>query len=346
MDRREALSAREDSRHPRALRECDYLLGVFDEHRMGALRFKSEPNGLFRESDPSFATPPWTSLRALEQANQHLENTDAERDKRYSAWFNTIFKPGSSLGGARPKATVVDTKGTLWIAKFPSQRDRYDVGAWEILLHHLAQKSGVVVPPAQARIFGDHHHTFLTQRFDRTKKKERIHFSSALTMLQRNDGDDGQSAGASYLELAQFIVQYSAHPKGDLEQLWTRIVFFICVSNSDDHLRNHGFLLTPKGWILAPAYDMNPNPEAEGLLLNISETDNSQDLNLAREVAEFFQIRPKEADQTIGKVIKAVQQWRSTAHALGLPRQEVDRMAEAFRIADNVGTSLSYKKNH
>lgn len=335
MDRRESLQAREESRPKRVLHESDYLLGVFDQHRMGALRFRNDPNGPFQDDDPTFASPPWTSLSELEQASLHLEADGAESDEKYKSWLTTLWKPGASLGGARPKASVVDERNALWIAKFPSQRDKYDVAAWEMIVHRLAEKVGITVAPAQARTFGSQHHTFLTKRFDRTPLRERVHFASALTLLQRSDGEDGQSDGASYLELAQFIMQHGANTESDLAELWRRIVFSICVSNTDDHLRNHGFLLTPQGWILSPAYDINPNPNSNGLLLNISETDNAQELDLALEVAKFFRISSEGAKEQIKKVTTIVKQWREEAKFLQISRSEQDYMERAFRIANN-----------
>lgn len=333
MDRREVQRAREQGRGVAELRESDYLLGVYDGHRMGGLRFRLESDGAFLDDDHAYATPPWTSLGELEYASLQIEKSGAEAKSSYKRWLSMLMAPGASLGGARPKASVSDSKGALWIAKFPSRGDRHDVGAWEYVVNILGKKAGLNMAAAQLRRLASTHHTFLTQRFDRTPRRERIHFASAMTLLQRKDGDSGID-GASYLELAELIVHGGAQPAKDLRELWARIVFSICVSNVDDHLRNHGFLLTPRGWALSPMYDVNPNPLGDGLLLNISEVDNTQSLELASEVSPFFRLNAKQAKTIIGRVVKAVQAWPKEAKALKLSKGEQDRMAPAFRVAD------------
>jgi serine/threonine-protein kinase HipA len=300
---------------------------------MGGLRFRVDPDGSFLDDDHVYAAPPWTSLRELEHASQQIEKSGAEEKSGYKQWLSLIMAPGASLGGARPKASVIDSKGNLWIAKFPSRGDKHDSGAWEYLVNTLGRKAGLNMATAQLKRLASVHHTFLTQRFDRNLRRERIHFASAMTLLQRKDGDSGID-GASYLELAEFVVQSGAQPAKDLCELWARIVFSICVSNVDDHLRNHGFLLTPRGWMLSPMYDVNPNPLGDGLLLNISETDNTQSLELALEVANFFRLNTKQAKTTINRVVKAVQAWQKEAKALKLSKGEQDRIAPAFRVAD------------
>ncbi len=329
MQRREAQLARETKRPEKRLTELDYLLGVYDGHRLGALRYRIG-TGAYLDDNSELASPPWTSLRELEQASLRLERTGAERDPRYGAWLKLLLAPGRSLGGARPKASVVDSKGHLWLAKFPSHRDIEDIGAWESVLHSLAQRAGVVTTEARRQRFGSHHHTFLTRRFDRTPRGGRLHFASAMTMLERADGEEG----ISYLDLAQVLIRQGAHPARDLEQLWRRIVFFVCVSNVDDHLRNHGFLLEPKGWSLAPAYDMNPVASGGGLSLNISETDNAQDLELVLDVAKHFRVKSKRAAEIVDEVIAVVRGWRSEAKRAHISRVDQDRMAEAFRVTE------------
>jgi serine/threonine-protein kinase HipA len=329
MLRREAQLARSEGRKERKLLESDYLLGVHDFHRTGALRFRATNDGPFLDDNQDMATPPWTSLRELEQVSLKLERGDAHDDPNYAKWLRMLIAPGGSLGGARPKASVVDESGTLWIAKFPSRRDDEDVGAWEGVVHDLATRAGLQVATAQTRKFGSDHHTFLAKRFDRTSYGNRVHFASAMTLLQRSDGDDA-ATGASYLELAELIIKSGSQTDRDLKELWRRIVFFICVSNTDDHLRNHGFLLSPLGWSLAPAYDVNPNPHGAGLELNISETDNTQDLALARDVAQFFRIGDARAEEIINNVSSAVRGWRATAKKFGISREEQERMTPAF----------------
>jgi serine/threonine-protein kinase HipA len=333
MQRREAQLAREARRPERKLLELDYLLGVYDGHRMGALRYRVG-DGPFLDDNTELASPPWASLRQLEQASLKLEQPGAERDPSFSKWLRMLIAPGRSLGGARPKASVVDQRRRLWIAKFPSGHDSDDIGAWESVLHVLAHRAGIVTPESAARRFGSQHHTFLARRFDRAGDLSRIHFASALTLLQRADGDP-----ASYLDLVELIARHGAHAQRDLEQLWRRIVFFMCVSNIDDHLRNHGFLLEPTGWCLSPAYDLNPVATAGGLTLNVSETDNAQDLDLARDVAKLFRLKPKRASEVIAEVLAAVRGWRAEAKKAGVSRADQDRMVTAFHVAERAGRS-------
>ncbi len=329
MQRREAQRAREDGRKEQRLLELDYLLGVHDGHRMGALRYRVA-GGPFLDDDTELASPPWTSLRELEDASLHLERAGSERSPSYGKWLRMLIAPGRSLGGARPKASVLDARGALWIAKFPSARDAENIGAWESVVATLAGRAGVEMAESMRRRFGSTHHTFLSKRFDRAQGGARIHFASAMTLLGRRDGEEG----ASYLDMMDVLVRQGAEPARDLEQLWRRIVFYACVSNVDDHLRNHGFLLGPKGWTLAPAYDVNPVAEGEGLTLNISETDNAQDLTLLRDMAKYFRVPARRADDIVVEVVDAVRTWRQCARAAKLTRAEQDRMARAFRLAD------------
>jgi serine/threonine-protein kinase HipA len=328
IQRRESLLAQKEKRSSKKLLESDFLLGVFDQHRMGGLRFKFK-DGLFLDDNKDYATPPWSSLRELEAISLKLEDEDAENKKDYSQWLRTLVVPGSSLGGARPKATICDTKGHLWIAKFPSRNDHHDVGGWEYIIHQLAQKCDLQVPEAQVMKVGSRRHTYLSKRFDRVVNNSRIHFSSAMTLLERNDGDSARH-GASYLELVDFLIESGANTKGDLEELWKRIVFSICISNTDDHLRNHGFLLTREGWCLSPAYDMNPNPYGGGLSLNISENSNQQSLDLALDVCSDFRVDFKKAQKIISKIKTEVSKWPSLAKQLKISKSEQDHMADAF----------------
>lgn len=329
MRRREAASARLEGRKGNNLYETDYLLGVYDGHRMGGLRFKLEKDGPFLNNNKRLASPPWTSIRELEQISLRLENDDVVNDPEYLNWLNMLVAPGSSLGGARPKASIVDVKNNLWIAKFPSQNDISDVGGWEIVTYELALKSGIEMSECKAQKFSSKYHTFLTKRFDRTQKGKRIHFASAMTLLGYTDGQD-YSDGVSYLELVEFITTNGANVDRDLKQLWRRIVFSICVSNTDDHLRNHGFILTNKGWVLSPAYDINPIETGIGLKLNISENDNALDLDLAIEVAPYFRIEDGEAFDIIEEVTNAVGNWKVLANKLGLSRVEQELKSRAF----------------
>jgi serine/threonine-protein kinase HipA len=330
MDKRESILARMENRPHRNLNESDYLLGVFDEQRMGALRFKETASGAFMNDNRSFATPPWTSIRELEQASYQLENDLMEDDSESLKWLNMLLAPGSSLGGARPKAGVRNIDGSLWIAKFPSKEYRYDVGAWEMIVNELAQMAELNIAQAMAKPFFGKHHTFLTKRFDRTNTGQRLHFASAMTLLGYSDGVNFQD-GASYLELAEFITRKGTNVNQDLEELFRRIVFSICVSNTDDHLRNHGFLLTTEGWTLSPAYDINPNPKGTGLKLNISVHDNSLDLGLAAEVAPFFRLTNDRAISIIQNMVSVVSKWKQLSAKYKLSKDEQDRMSPAFK---------------
>jgi len=332
MRRKEAAFARKEGREINTLYESNYLLGVFDGHRMGALRFKTDPQGEFLNNNKRFASPPWTSLRDLEYASLQLEKEDISEDPEYFTWLNMLLAPGSSLGGARPKASFVDPNSELWIAKFPSLNDHENVGAWEMIVNRLAINAGLNVAYARAQKFYGNHHTFLTKRFDRNTKGQRIHFTSALTMLGYKDGTD-YTDGVSYLELAEFLIRKGANVNEDLEELWRRIVFYICVSNTDDHLRNHGFILTDDGWILSPAYDINPIETGSGLSLNITEDDNSLDPELALEIAEYFRLDSKRANEIINQIKESVQHWREISIEYGIPKTEQDLMSRAFSKA-------------
>ena len=333
MQRREAQQARAEARDACQLLESDYLLGVHDAHRMGALRFRLSDDAPFLDDRGDMAAPPWTKLGDLEHASRQLEHDNAEDESDYSKWLNLLVAPGGSLGGARPKANVLDETGHPWIAKFPSNRDETNVGRWEYLVHRLARDAGIDVVPSKIRNFSGRHDTFLTRRFDRTESGERLHFASAMTMLGKQDGD-GADTGVSYLDLADFLVRHGVRVDQDLEQLWRRIVFHVCVSNTDDHLRNHGFMLTEKGWILSPAYDMNPEARGGGLALNISGEDNSQDLSLVTSVAQHFRVGEKRADEIIEEVKSAARNWPTLAKELSIPSSEATRMKGAFKVAD------------
>ena len=315
------------------LRESDYLLGVHDAFRVGALRFRQDDAGDFLDNHHGVAAPPMVQLRALEAASLAVERDENNTAAAGDDWLRMLIAPGGSLGGARPKATVVDPKGHLWIAKFPSVRDEHDVGGWEMVVHALARGCGLRVPESMARRFANPHHTFLVKRFDRTGAGRRLHFASAMTLTGHQEGDDA-STGASYLELARVLMDRGMQTDADLRELWSRIVFNVLVSNTDDHLRNHGFLLAPgRGWGLSEAFDMNPVPQAQGLKLNISEADNALDLELVREVARYFRVSPGEATEVIGRSRSVVKQWPKIAKDLKLSARELERMAPAFGLA-------------
>jgi serine/threonine-protein kinase HipA len=329
MRRREAALARIEKRPVKTLFETDYLLGVYDKHRMGAIRFKNSIDGNFLNDNNELATPAWTSIRELEEISLRLEEDDIVDDPEYLKWLNLLIAPGSSLGGARPKAGILDNNKHPWIAKFPSKKDSTNIGAWEMITNELAKKAGLNVAEGMVKKFSSNYHTYLSKRFDRTDKGERIHFASAMTLLGYTDGANHED-GISYLELVEFISTHGANVSNDLRELWRRIVFNICVSNTDDHLRNHGFIYSNKGWLLSPAYDINPVETGTGLSLNISEDDNSLDLHLAMEVYKYFRLTENEAKQIVLEVKNAVKAWRDIANKYNISRTEQELMSTAF----------------
>ena len=333
MKRREAIIARNEARRPKVLNEIDYLLGVHDFYRLGALRFKRDLNGPFLDSSlnngggEKLTVPPISSLRDLEYAVQQVEGRSDAHDPEHLKWLTMLMSPGSSLGGARPKASVIDQSNHLWIAKFPSRHDDYDIAAWEYVAYQLALNAGIEMAESRIEKFNSHHHTFLTKRFDR-RAKCRLHFSSAMTQLGYYDGD----YDASYLELAQFLSDHGSNSKQDLAQLWRRIVFNIAVSNTDDHLRNHGFIYSNGGWRLSPAYDINPVTPANGLHLNINDNDNSLNYDLAMEVTAYFRLSPSQAQQIMDEVLDSVKQWQKIAKGIKISRSEQQMMEAAFKL--------------
>lgn len=329
MDRREAMKARLEDRTQRRLMESDYLLGVYDESRMGALRFKTDEDGPFLDNDPETSTPPMTSLRELEHATVELEQDVSLDDEEYLKRLSLLIAPGSSLGGARPKASVKSENEQLWIAKFPSESDEFDIGAWEFLVYKLALKCGIDMSESKAEKFYSDQTTFLTRRFDREGSGRRKHFFSAMTLLGYTDGADA-GMGVSYLELLELLLTRGTNVEYDTEQLWRRIVFNILVSNTDDHLRNHGFLLEKNGIILSPAYDINPNSKGYGLNLNIDENDNRLDTEIARSVAPFFRLSDSRAIEIIDEMKEVVSGWRKEAEKLKISRSEIELIAPAF----------------
>ncbi|SQG00963.1 HipA domain-containing protein [Paucimonas lemoignei] len=331
MKRRLERDVREGFASPGTrLDESDYLLGVHDLYRVGALRYRLNDEGNFLDDQNDVAAPPFVELRALERASRELESDPDNQASDGREWLRMLIAPGGSLGGARPKASVADDAGHLWIAKFPSNRDTYDMGGWELVVNALAKACRLRVAEAQAKRYASKDHCFMVKRFDRTASNGRLHFASAMTLTGHVDGDDAAS-GVSYLELGEVLMRHGASPDRDLQELWTRIVFNILVSNTDDHLRNHGFILEPgNGWRLSDAYDLNPVPHGDGLKLNITEHDNALNLELAREVAGFFRVSRANADEIIADCLYAVSHWRTVAQALGLSQREQDYMAPAF----------------
>lgn len=327
MKRRAAQDARLNNEKAKTLYEIDYLLGVYDESRMGALRFKTEMEGPFLDNNDHSPTPPWSSLGELQEAVIQLESE--EQSEAIRKWIAVLIAPGSSLGGARPKANVLDTRRNLWIAKFPSKTDIVDKAAWEYLAYKLAIASGIEMADSKIEKITGPYHTFLTKRFDRNNGK-RIHFASAMTMTG-NTEERIKDGTPSYLEIVEFIETYGTEVSKNLHQLWRRIVFNIAISNTDDHLRNHGFIMTEKGWILSPAFDINPSIEKDGLALNIDMDDNAMDFDLAKSVGKYFRLGPDEMNIILNEVLAAVNGWKSIAVKIGISNKEQELMKKAFR---------------
>ncbi|QCX37297.1 HipA domain-containing protein [Aureibaculum algae] len=327
MRRRTAQDAKEKQENPRTLYEIDFLLGVYDESRMGAFRFKTDPNGPFLDDDEHSPTPPWSSIKELQAAADAFESGNNNEIKK---WLAILMAPGSSLGGARPKANIIDDDKNLWIAKFPSKNDAIDKAAWEYLVYQLAIDAGISMSPSKIEKISGKYHTFFTKRFDRDKG-ERIHFASAMTMTG-NTEEIIRDRPASYLEIAEFIQNYGTDIDVNLAQLWRRIVLNIAISNTDDHLRNHGFLLTEKGWILSPAYDINPSIDKDGLALNIDMDNNALDFDLAKSVGEYFRLDKGQMKGIYDEVLNAVSNWTNVAIKIGISTKEIELMESAFKF--------------
>ena len=330
MQRREKFIADKEGRKPKKLLDSDYLLGVYDETRMGAIRFCTEDGGPFLSADRAMAAPPWARLRNLEEASRQFEKDESSVDDK---WLRQLIGPGSSLGGARPKATVQAVDGSLWIAKFPSKHDDNNTGAWEKVVHDLARMCGLNVPESRLETFSKLGSTFLVKRFDRDGDR-RIHFASAMTMLGKTDGASS-SDGTSYLELVSFLRANGASPKTDLVEMFRRVVFNMAVSNTDDHLRNHGFILTRTGWRLSPLFDVNPFPYGEYLALNVSEEDNTIDFDLAVDTAEYYGISNNEAKKIAEEISIVIRNnWERLAVSYKLSRGSIERMRPAFSACE------------
>ncbi len=326
MNRAERRNARDEERAPRTLREIDYLLGVNDEARQGALRFATTPGGPFLSAGKTSQVPPLIALPRLLAASDHIEAENETMDD-----LHLLLAPGSSLGGARPKASIRDRDGHLAMAKFPSKTDDYNVVCWEGVALSLAAKAGITVSEWRIeKVAG--RDTLITRRFDRDGAR-RVPFLSAMSMLAA-----GEHEPHSYLEIADAIRQHGAASSRDLAQLWRRIVFSVLISNTDDHLRNHGFIYvgTP-GWALSPAYDMNPVPldvKPRFLATSIVFDDSTAALELAFEVAQDFGLKPKNAEIITSEIARAVATWRGVAARRGLSGNDIERMASAFEHED------------
>ena len=334
LNRREQILAAEEKRPVKRLSSFDYLTGIDDFSRMGSFRFKESPDGDYINCEYTLRIPPLTDLSALVNASMEIEKSEGKNRLPEKKWIQQLVHPGSSLGGARPKAGVMDNDGKLCIAKFPSANDDYDVALWEHFSHLLAKKAGVIAAETRVVATGDKYHTFLSKRFDRTENGRRKHFASAMTLLGLTDGSDAKT-GNGYLDIVDFMLQNCCDVEENLRQLYRRVAFNIAIGNSDDHFRNHGFLLTPRGWTLAPAYDLNPTlNEYQSLLIN--STTNRADLQLLLLSSEEYMIGRDEARQIITEVLEAVKSWKRLAARLSIVKREIDLFGQVFARAEDV----------
>ena len=354
LNRREQILATEEKRPIRKLSSFDYLMGIDDFSRMGGFRFKEDKDGEFinrwnseshqahlngrvvTEEDKvnckkSLRIPPLADIKSLVAASMEIEKSEELNRLPEKKWLLQLVHPGTSLGGARPKAGVMDETGKLCIAKFPSRNDDYDVGLWEHHSHLLAKEAGVVAAETNTIETGVKYHALLSKRFDRTDDGKRKHFASAMTLLGLTDGCDVKT-GNGYLDIVDFILQNCCDVEDNLRQLYRRVAFNIAIGNSDDHFRNHGFLLTPRGWTLSPAYDLNPTlNEYQALLIN--STTNHADLNVLLNSSEEYMIGKEEAKRIIDEVKVGVKQWKSIAIRLGIAKREMDVYEQVYQRA-------------
>ena len=323
--RREQIAAAEEKRPIRRLSSFDFLTGIDDFSRMGGFRFKEDLDGEFINVSESLKIPPLTDIRELIAASAEIEKCEENNMLPDRKWIAQLVQPGTSLGGARPKANVIDTDKTLYVAKFPSRKDDYDTGLWEHFSHLLAIKAGINAATTKVLTTGEKYHTLLSKRFDRSQEGKRIHFASAMTLLGLEDGDNATN-GHGYLDMVDFILQNCTDVERNLQELYRRVAFNICIGSSDDHFRNHGFLLAAKGWTLSPAYDMNPTLNEYQSLL-ISSTTNKSDLSILFDTCEDYMINFKTAEKIISEVVEVVKEWRELAIRLGISKSEMNMFA-------------------
>ena len=331
LNRREQIIAAEEQRPVHKLSSFDYLMGIEDISRMGGFRFKASQDGEFINCENSLRIPPLTDICTLVAASMEIEKSEELNRLPEKKWLQQLVHPGTSLGGARPKAVVVNDEGRLCVAKFPSRNDDYDVGLWEHHSHLLAKEAGVIAAQTSVVDTGRKYHTFLSKRFDRSADGRRKHFASAMTLLGLTDGCDAKT-GNGYLDIVDFILQNCCDVEDNLRQLYRRVAFNIAIGNSDDHFRNHGFLLTPKGWTLSPAYDMNPTlNEYQALMINSST--NQADLNILLDSSKEYMIGRKEAEAIIDEVKSGVSQWKPVANRLGISKREMAVYEQVYQRA-------------
>jgi len=325
MQRAERRNADREGRAVRTLMESDYLLGVADETRLGAMRFR-------RVGESEFQARQSSGVPALVELGRLLQSTERIlRDEETDEDLQMIFAPGSSLGGARPKASVIDQHGRLSIAKFPKESDEYSIETWEEVALRLADRAGIVTAGHELiQVAGKA--VLLSRRFDR-EGEQRIPFLSAMAMLGARDGE-----GGSYPEIVDALSSQGARAKQDSRELYRRVAFSVLISNVDDHLRNHGFLWRDRnGWVLSPAYDLNPMPtdlKARVLTTNIDLEESNCSIELLESAAGYYALSLQEARTILKEVASATRTWKSVAQEVGASSTEIRRMSSAFEHDD------------
>ncbi len=326
IDLRASLETEGKASH--TLSDWDYLKGVEDEMRMGGFRFQDPTDGSFISSTPSYSVPPAIHIDELLQAAKEIEKSEYKHLEPEKKWVQRLFQPGSSMGGARPKACV-QSGGQLYLAKFPSINDDINVSQWEHFAHLMAKECGITVAETQVIKAGTGQDILLSKRFDRTEDNKRIHMASSLTVLGLTDGD-GQRNGKGYLDIVDFIISGGGnHIEANLEELYKRVAFNICIGNTDDHFRNHAFLLGKDGWELSPAYDMNPTNSMFQALL-IDANTNKSSLNHLYNAHELYMLDETTARGIIMDVTRNMKYWESIAEDIGLPRREITYFTDRF----------------
>lgn len=314
LDRRERLLAKAEGRATRTLTNYDYLTGIEDYTRMGGLRYKAEGSNDYMNASKKYFVPPIESLGALCVACHEIELAEERNELPEKRWLDQLINPGSSLGGARPKANVVDMDGLLYVAKFPSKKDLENTELLEHFSHRLAAYAGVHVANTRTIRISKGRDLLLSERFDRTKEGGRIHFASAMSLLGLDDGA-GSGTGNGYLDIVEFILHACTDVMRNLRELYRRVAFNVMFGNTDDHFRNHGFLLTPKGWTLSPAYDINPGAKSHQCLLIDPYTEES-DINALLRASENYMLEREAAAEIVEEVRAAIKDWRRTAAEL------------------------------
>lgn len=317
LDRKERLMAQSEGRPVRMLSNYDYLTGIEDFTRMGGIRYKSEDRDNYINADSNYLVPPIESLHALCNACQEIELAEERNELPAQRWLDQLIDPGSSLGGARPKANIIDAEGKLYVAKFPSRKDLENTELIEHFSHCLAASAGITVAKTRTIRISRDRDLLLSERFDRTADGKRIHFASAMSLLGLDDGA-GSSTGNGYLDIVDFILQGCVDVGRNLRELYRRVAFNVMFGNTDDHFRNHGFLLTPKGWTLSPAYDINPGVKTHQCLLIDQYTEQS-DISALLSASGNYMLEQKEAAEIIEEVRAAVKDWRKVASELKIP---------------------------